>query len=133
MSLFRNLSMLGLASLILSACATTTPKIDYQQLAGPAVASVRFNRLHNWQSINEEQLIIWTGLHSPVLVNLSFPCRELDYRQRIGVTSFGNQVVAGFDKVYVVGEPGCRIKSLHKIDEAALRAALKQARLAKRG
>ena len=126
-------SLGALAVLTLSACASTRPTIDYEQLAGPSVSSVRFNRLHNWQPINDTQLVIWTDLRSPVLVNLSFPCRELDFNHSIGVTSFGHQIVAGFDKVIVDGDPACRIKSLHRLDPKALRAAQKQVRDAKRG
>ncbi len=120
-------------------------KVDYAALAGAPLRSVQFTRLTGWHDVEAKpsglgpsQLIVQIGMKRALLLTLYAPCRDLDFSVEIGVTSFGHQLSAGFDKVLVQGQhlsgppaSSCRIKTIQAIDVKAMRAAEKAARAAR--
>ncbi len=136
-----------IASCILSSCAQTpsaknaTSKpatVDYSALAGKSVNTVFFSSLSGWQPVDATatgygptQIIVHTGVSKAYLLTLFAPCRDLDFSVQIAVTSLGNQLSAGFDKILIPRHESCRIKTIQPIDFKAMRAAEKAARLAK--
>jgi Family of unknown function (DUF6491) len=130
----RRLKVAGLLSavLALSACAhQPKAKLNYQAFAKPPIRSMQFFRLHSWQSIDDRQLIVETTPKKAYLLTLFSPCRELDFAITIGLTSFGNTVSAGFDRVVVQNDPSCRIKTIQPLDLKLMNAARKAARAEK--
>ena len=60
-------------------------------------------RLHSWNVIDDDTLIVWASPSKPYLVELFRPSRELKFAWAIGVTSFGSRIHAKFDSVEVEG------------------------------
>jgi hypothetical protein len=60
-------------------------------------------RLHGWRPVDNDTLIIWSSRRNPYLVELMFPSVDLRFATAIGVSRFGGQIHARFDKVYVAG------------------------------
>jgi hypothetical protein len=113
-------------------------KVNYAALAGEPISTVQFTRLMAWHDVDTSpsdlgptQLIVQTGVTRALLLTLYSPCRDLDFSIEIGLTSFGHQLSAGFDKVLVPGHQSCRIKTIQALDVKAMRAAEKAARLAR--
>jgi hypothetical protein len=109
--------------------------VDYAALAGPAVSSARFTRLLGWHDVPQSatslgpmQLIVQSDLKRAVLITFFSPCYALDFNVQIGISSFGRQISAGFDKVLLPHHESCRIKTLQPLDVKAMRAAEKAAR-----
>ncbi len=135
------------ASCILSSCAEVpaaktaarkSSAVDYNALAGESVNTVFFSSLTGWQAVDATatgygptQIIVHTGVSKAYLLTLFAPCRDLDFSVQIAVTSSGNQLGAGFDKILIPRHESCRIKTIQPLDYKAMRAAEKTARLAK--
>ena len=76
-------------------------------------------RLHGFDVVSDDTLIVWTTPRKPYLVRLFRPSRELRFASTIGVTSFGNRIHARFDAVEVNGF-SYPIREIHELsrDEA---------------
>ncbi len=121
----------ALALLLLSGCAhrdNALRNVDYQKFASEPVSSMRFFvRLYSWQAIDDERLIVQTKPKQGYLLTLFSPCFDLDFQHSIGLSSFGNTVSAGFDRVLLANKQSCRIKTIQPIDIKELNQARKLA------
>jgi hypothetical protein len=131
------LQVLALAILV-AGCAGGAPRRserellnDYLAYAGPPVDSFRFFRLDGWQSLGPNQLILWSTPWDAYLVTVAGPCPELEFTNRLGVTSTVG-TVSRFESIVVRHHERCPIGEIRpldlkqmKADRAAERAAAK--------
>jgi hypothetical protein len=144
-SKYRTALMLGFLCLS-SAFAETPnaePKLDWSKLAGKPVTSIFFTRLRGFEQADigkaagPKNLIIDAG-NKKYLLTFFAPCWDLDFALQLGVSSQGNRIYAGFDRVLVKQfgnsrhNPGCRIQTIQPVDTKALSAAKRSLRAAKR-
>ena len=97
-------------------------RIDYERLADAPVRSVRFMHLRDWEALDDRTIVLWVGRQEPYLVKLDNTCVGLTFNNTIGVTSFGQRLFAGFDRV-LTADGNCRIVSIQPLDYAALQSA----------
>jgi len=93
------------ASSILATGAHATNEVD--AVAAPRLEAVdhipALGRIHSWQVVDRDSLIIWATPFKPYLVRLDHPSHDLRFAHRIAVTEFGGRINARFDSVYVAG------------------------------
>lgn len=90
----------------------------YEAFAGEPVKSLQFASIYGWEPIDEEHVVLMTGVRTAWMLDLSGLCLDQHLTVKIGVTSFGSRIHSGFDKVQTSrGE--CRITQIRKIDMAA--------------
>ncbi len=127
---------------IAAACAGT-PKLSdsqkyalYRDHAGEPVKSFRyFNDINGWTPLDERSLVVWTRPNQAYLLELTAPCRDLDYAPAITLTNMMGEVSARFDKVLVRGGGSvpsipCWIEEIRPVDVKAVRQAQKELRQA---
>ncbi len=128
-----------LFALVLAACSTVRESapdprlVLYQAHAGTPVASFRYlGSINSWESLGDEAIAIWTRPNEAWLLELSGPCKGLDFTPVIGLTSQFGAVNAGFDDVLVQDAAAiripCRIQSIRPLDVATIRQAEKAKR-----
>lgn len=97
--------LLAVATLLFAAGAQATTEIRAE--GGPSLEAVdhipALRRLHSWQAVDRDSLIIWATPFTPYLVRLDRPSPELRFTQAIGVSEFGGRVHSRFDSVYIAG------------------------------
>lgn len=93
-----------------SAPAHAVEELEIEERGLPLVTSLEqvdsipaLTRLHSWNVIDDDTLIVWASPSKPYLVELFRPSRELKFAWSIGVTSFGSRIHAKFDSVEVEG------------------------------
>jgi hypothetical protein len=93
----------------------------YSAAAGTPVRSFRLifgTDIYSWEALSDTQLVIYTTPTKAYLLDV-WPCNNLTFTNFIGLTSFANEVQAGFDKV-LTGRPyiPCIIKQIRPINLA---------------
>jgi len=137
----KNYLIIGLSlAAILSGCASkSTLSYDEKNLAyGDFIAinkleslkNIRAFRLHGWQSLTNDYLILSTSFRKKYLVEVGGFCPDLGSAQTIMVNQGSSSILsARFDSISVVGnsfdgnnfgghQMKCQIKSIHQIDKA---------------
>lgn len=121
----------ALVSTLLAACSSVPYAQRMQQrqqaysaAAGAPVRSFRLvlgMQIYSWEPLSDTQLVIYTLPKRAYLLDV-WPCNNLTFTNAIGLTSFANQVQAGFDKV-LTGRPyiPCIIKQIRPVDLAQLK------------
>ena len=107
------------AAASLAGCASTLaklngPKLDYTEYAGEQVKSFYMGNYDGWSAVSKDQLVVWSGINKAYLLTVTGYCPDLEFAQRIAVTSTGN-TVDKFEKV-IVGRDRCLIKEIRPID-----------------
>ena len=122
------------AALVLAACSGNPPRERqaeslalYQAAAGEPVDSLWFPRLHSWEPLGEDRLVVRTGPGRAYLLQVERPCTELPWANAISLTSSTGSVHARFDAV-LVAKQRCRILEIRPVDEAAYRTARVESR-----
>jgi hypothetical protein len=108
-----------LAATALAGCASTLaklngPKLDYTEYAGEPVKSFYLGNYDGWSAVSKDQLVVWSGINKAYLLTITGYCPDLQFAQRIAVTSTGN-TVDKFEKV-IVGRDRCFIKEIRPVD-----------------
>jgi len=108
-----------LAATALSGCAATLaklngPKLDYTEYAGEPVKSFYLGHYDGWTAVSKDQLVLWSGVNKAYLLTVTGYCPDLEFADRIAVTSTGS-TVDKFEKV-IVGRDRCLIKEIRPID-----------------
>jgi Family of unknown function (DUF6491) len=123
-----------------AAAPSQAPQLDWSKLAGKPVSSIFFTRISGYEDADPARaggapnVILRTG-NKAYLLTFYSPCWDLDFAFKIGVTSSGNRIHAGFDRILIEhprSNPGCRIKTIQAVDSKALRAAKREIREAKK-
>jgi hypothetical protein len=114
------LSLLLVAALA-AGCASGSParrsELAFERYApylGDPVRSITAFRIHSWESVSRDKVILWTGVNQAHLITISGSCPDLLFADRIGVTSTGRQI-STFDKI-VVRRDTCLIETIRPID-----------------
>jgi len=105
----------------------------YEAYAGPPIEKFTWlGRYDSWQSIGTNQLVVWTTPFQAYLIKVAPPCENLQFANRIGLTSTANTVSARFDFVKVGHQWRCPIQEIRPVDYQRMRQDMrKQAEEAK--
>lgn len=122
-------------ALALAACASAAQRMQmereelaiYHSHAGEPVDQVRTFRLHGWQAVADDTLLLETRLNQWYLVEVFGPCHGLQFAQTIGVRAAMNMLRARFDHIVVDGQ-ACRIESIRPVDAKAAREQVREQR-----
>ena len=119
-----------LAAFIASACATSGGEIErsssdrlltrYEPFVGEPIDRFTAFRPDSWQPISRTQLVVWTSINDAYLLTVDNTCPELNFAQKIGVTSTGSSI-SKFDSV-IVRDQRCRIEQIQPIDVERMKA-----------
>jgi Family of unknown function (DUF6491) len=131
---FRPLALV-LLSLTLAACSgIPRQERDHEQLerylkyAGPPVDRITYlGRYDGWQALARYQLIVWTGINDAYLITVQSPCEDLQFANRIGLTSTGGTVTARLDYV-VIPHWRCPISEIRPVDYLKMKQDMRQER-----
>lgn len=131
---FRIIASPGILMFALVACSSTPLRerearalAEYEAAAGDPVDSFWFQRLHSWESLGEDRLLVRSGPSKAFLLTVERPCTELPWANSIALTSSTSSVHAKFDNV-LVGQQRCRITEIRPVDESAVRRARAEGR-----
>jgi hypothetical protein len=118
------------AVMVLGGCAGVPARTNdtealarHEAHAGEPVGRVSYHgRIHGWQPLGRDALVLWTTAHQPYLVRVMATCPDLEFATRISVSSrMGGWISSGMDDIQVDGA-NCRITEIRPIDAQALRA-----------
>ncbi len=97
-------AQVGVSGIAGAAGRNEAPRSTLQAPVGQPVDSFPIlTRLHDWQVIDDKNVIVWATPWQPYLLQLKYPSHDLPFVQRIGVTSLGDRVYARFDSLRVAG------------------------------
>jgi Family of unknown function (DUF6491) len=122
-------------TVLLAACAGTSQRAKDQELpqqylkyAGAPVDHFNYlGRYDDWRALSDTQLVVWTSLNNAYLLTVREPCINLQFTQRIGLTSTAGTVSNRLDSVLVDRDP-CQITEIRPIDYKKMRADLRKAK-----
>lgn len=136
MTVFRLTIFSTLLLVVLSACSGTGEAPEANKSVDEILAEknlriveeikqlVAFN-VHGWLYVNRKNVVLRDGPNKYYLVELNAPCRNLEFAQTIGFTSFG-RVVRKNEFIVVQDAPGmverCSIRKLFKLEKIEDRA-----------
>lgn len=122
----RNLSivwLLAVMSLLFAAGAQATSEVRAEP--APSLEAVdhipALSRMHSWEVVDRESLIIWATPFRPYLVRLDRPSPDLRFARAIGVSEFGGRVHSRFDSVYIAGL-NYRISEIYRLSREDAKA-----------
>jgi hypothetical protein len=124
--------LLGAVTL-LAACESSIQRHDNQQdirdryakYAGPPIDRFTWlGRYDSWESLGNNQLVLYTTPSDAYLLTVTPPCTDLNFVQAIGVTSTSHTVYARLDSVKVKNWK-CPIAEIRRIDYAGMRADMR--------
>ena len=129
------LSLAAVLALLLAACAGTAQRAKDQELpqqylkyAGAPVDHFNYlGRYDDWRALSDTQLAVWTSPSNAYLLTVREPCIQLQFTQRIGLTSTGGTVSNRLDSV-LVDRDRCQITEIRPIDYKKMRADLRKAK-----
>ena len=118
---------------LLAACAGTPPRQDpptvrarYASYAGEPLERITWlGRFDSWESLGDNQLLVFTTPNDAYLLSVRPPCTDLPFVQGIALTSTGSTIYARLDSVIVKGWK-CQIAQIRKVDYARMRADMRQ-------
>lgn len=127
-SLRRVLLALSTSLLVLSGCASTSPREReeaalerYSAHAGEPVSSFHLRSMREWVSLGRTHLAVYTSVNEAWLLEIEQPCHGLDFARAVQLTSTGSRVYSRFDTVRFE-EQICRIREIRKVDVRAMKA-----------
>jgi hypothetical protein len=118
---------------LLNACSGVSPRQDpetvrarYASYAGEPLDRITWmGRFDSWESLGDNQLLIFTTPSDAYLLTVTPPCTDLPFVQHIALTSTGNTVSARLDSV-IVNKWRCPIAQIRKVDYTRMRADMRQ-------
>ena len=122
------------AAALLAACSgiplkqrQDAQRARYEAYAGPPVEQFTWlGRYDSWQSIGTNQLVVWTTPFQAYLIKVAPPCENLQFANRIGLTSTANTVSARFDFVKVGRQWRCPIQEIRPVDYQRMRQDMRK-------
>lgn len=127
-----SIALIVLALAGLAACSSISPAqrnaqalAQYTQYAGEPVSDFRYySRLRTFQALSNDKVFVRTGNSDAYLLTV-FPCINLEFATRIGMSTQFGAVRSGFDDVLVDGER-CRISEIRPVNYRQMRADAKE-------
>jgi Family of unknown function (DUF6491) len=112
-------ALLGLAQAAIAASATapwqgSSEEVKTPAVNGPSVDHITVFHVDGWRPVGRDAIILWTSPSKPYLLKLDRPAVDLPFVERVGITSTGSELYAGFDSVIVKGWR-YRIASIHPL------------------
>jgi hypothetical protein len=99
----------------------------YEAYAGPPIDQFTYlGRYDSWQPIGTNQVVVWTTPFQAYLIKVAPPCDNLQFANRIGLTSTGNTVSARFDFVKVGRQWRCPIQEIRPVDYQRMRQDMRK-------
>ena len=122
------------ATALLTACSgiplkqrQDAQRARYEAYAGPPIEQFTWlGRYDSWQSIGTNELVVWTTPFQAYLIKVAPPCDNLEFANRIGLTSTANTVSARFDFVKVGRQWRCPIQEIRPVDYQRMREDLRK-------
>jgi hypothetical protein len=116
-----------LATLLLVACTGIArhdadgSQLDrYLRYAGAPIDRFTYlGRFDSWQALSRNQLAVWTSINSVYLLTIADSCTDLQFAQRIGVSSTAGTVTR-LDTVSF-GHERCPINEIRPVDYRQMR------------
>jgi hypothetical protein len=112
---------------LLAACVSGVGRIKgdlppqrYGDYAGPPVERFTAFNLDGWTAVSRDTLVVWNGANEAWLIKVWDHCRDLQFAERIGITST-TRTVTRFEQVRV-GRDRCPISEIRPVDVRHMRA-----------
>lgn len=120
-----------LAVAVLTGCAGTAHReskqetVDrYMAYAGTPVDNFSYlGSFSGWNSLGRDKLVVWTSVNRAYLLTVEPTCRDLEFAERIDLTSTGSTVTR-FDRVRFRNgfhRDSCRITEIRPVDYGRMR------------
>ncbi len=93
---------------------------QYENYAGAAVEEFRLWKLHQFQVVDTDKVVVWSAVNDAYLITVKRPCFELEYAKTLAVTSTLHTVSRQFDTIRFANER-CSIAEIRPIDYRRLR------------
>ena len=111
------------AAAVLTACSgiplkdrQDAQRARYESYAGSPIDSFTWlGRFESWEPIGTNEVVVWTTINQAYLIKVAPPCDNLEFVNRIGLTSTASTVSARFDFVKV-GHWRCPIREIRPVD-----------------
>jgi hypothetical protein len=101
---------------------------QYLQYAGAPIDQFTYlSHYDSWRSLSRTQLVVWTTTNEAYLLTVREPCINLQFTQRIGLTSTAGTVSSRLDSVLVDHER-CQITQIRPVDYKKMRADLRKSK-----
>jgi len=121
------------AMTVLAGCGNLPPRQDpatvrarYASYAGEPVDRITWlGHFDSWESLGDNQLLIFTTPNDAYLLSVTPPCTDLNFVQSIAVTSTGPTISARLDSVIVKGWR-CPIAQIRPVDYTRMRTEMRQ-------
>jgi hypothetical protein len=122
------------ATALLTACSgiplkqrQDAQRARYEAYAGPPVEQFTWlGRYDSWQPIGTNEVVVWTTPFQAYLIKVAPPCDNLQFVNRIGLTSTANTVSARFDFVKVGRQWRCPIQEIRPVDYQRMRQDMRK-------
>lgn len=102
------------------------PCARYAAYAGAPLDRLTWlGRFDSWESLGNDQLLVFTTPNDAYLIDVTPPCTDLPFVQHIALTSTGSTVSARLDSV-IVNKWQCQIAQIRKVDYPRMRSDLRQ-------
>lgn len=89
----------------------------YEAYAGAPVPQFTWiGHYNSWAPIGTNELVVWTTPFQAYLIKVAPPCDNLEFVDRIGLTSTANTVYARFDAVKLGHGWRCPIQEIRPVD-----------------
>jgi Family of unknown function (DUF6491) len=98
----------------------------YESYAGPPIENFTWlGHFDSWQPIGTNEVVVWTTPNQAYLIKVAPPCDNLEFANRIGLTSTANTVASRFDFVKV-GRWRCPIQEMRPLDYLRMRQDMRK-------
>ena len=110
-----------LALLLATSASAQTREVQQERLsaylpyAGEPVDRFQFWDLQRWELVGEYKVVVWPQLNEAYLLTVDPPCNDLEWTQKVGLSSTAHVVSKRFDSV-MTGKDKCRINEIRPID-----------------
>jgi hypothetical protein len=99
----------------------------YEAYAGPPINQFTWlGRYDSWEPISPNELVVWTTPFQAYLIKVAPPCDNLQFVNRIGLTSTANTVSSRFDFVKVGHHWRCPIEEIRPVDYQRMRQDMRK-------
>jgi hypothetical protein len=122
-------------ALLAAACSGIPQRVSdaeqqqqYLQYAGAPIDQFTYlSHYDSWRSLSRTQLVVWTTMNDAYLLTVREPCINLQFTQRIGLTSTAGTVSSRLDSV-LVDHDRCQITEIRPVDYKKMRADLRKSK-----
>ena len=98
----------------------------YEAYAGPPVDHFTYlGHYDSWQPIGTNELVVWPSINQAYLIKVAPPCDNLQFANRVGLTSTAGTVSARFDFVKIGGWR-CPIQEMRPVDYLRMKQDLRK-------